>query len=341
MKRLGVLGTLVWDRIWRSPESGRDAKPLEEWGGLAYSLAAAAAVCPPGWEIVPLLKVGSDLAESAHGFLRSLPTLRVDAGVRMVAEPNNRVELRYLDAARRCERLTGAVPPWTAAELLPLVAEVDALYINFISGFELALPEAMRLRQHFAGPIYADLHSLFLAWGPSGDRSLQPLPDAREWLRCFDAVQLNEDEMAMLAGPDADRAACATNLLGEGVVLVVTTLGERGAAFVASADLPADPIGWPVFRRSCPRTPAPIHSRTVPAPGSPIQGDPTGCGDVFGGTLFAKLLGGASLEDAAADAAAAAARNVSHSGASGLWEHLSEAVSAAKPPTDIMPLGSS
>ena len=341
MKRLGVLGTLVWDRIWHPSESGRDPEPLEEWGGLAYSLAAAAAACPPGWEIVPLLKVGSDLAERAHGFLRSLPALRTGEGVRWVPEPNNRVELRYLDTARRCERLTGGVPPWTAAELVPRLAEVDALYINFISGFELALPDAMQLRQCFVGPIYADLHSLFLTWAPSGDRSLRPLPAALEWLRCFDAVQLNEDEMTMLAGPRADRAACAANLRREGVLLIVTTLGERGATFTADADLPSNPLEWPRFRPSRRHSPALTTSRTVPAPAGPIEGDPTGCGDVFGGTLFARMLGGATLEGAAADAAAAAARNVSHFGASGLWAHLSGSASASWQPTAIMPPSSS
>ena len=42
MKRLGILGTFVWDRIWTlaDQEAGR---PFETWGGMAYSLAAAAA----------------------------------------------------------------------------------------------------------------------------------------------------------------------------------------------------------------------------------------------------------------------------------------------------------
>ena len=338
MKRLGILGTLVWDRIWHQPGngagSGPGTEPLEDWGGLAYSLAAAAAACPAGWEVVPLLKVGSDLAERADVFLRSLPALRLGGGVRRVPEPNNRVELRYLDAARRCERLTGGVPPWTASELLPLLEGVDALYINFISGFELALGDAAQLRQRFGGPIYTDLHSLFLGRAPSGHRSLRPLPAAREWLRCFDAVQLNEDEMGMLAGPEADPVEFIADLLGTEVLLVVTTRGEQGATFAGHADLPSDPFAWPTFRHRRLGSPNAIRSGAAPAPGGRVQGDPTGCGDVFGGTLFATLLGGAPLEGAAAAAAEAAARNVSHFGASRLWEHLADSLPASRRATN-------
>ena len=38
MPRLGVLGTMVWDTI-HARDPGRDA-PIEEWGGIAYALAA-------------------------------------------------------------------------------------------------------------------------------------------------------------------------------------------------------------------------------------------------------------------------------------------------------------
>ncbi|MDH5316244.1 MAG: hypothetical protein OEW44_07165, partial [Gemmatimonadota bacterium] len=69
MPRIGVLGSLVWDEI-----HGRDPlrAPVEEWGGIAYALAGLDAALPDGWEIVPLIKVGRDLAGRAAEFLRSL-----------------------------------------------------------------------------------------------------------------------------------------------------------------------------------------------------------------------------------------------------------------------------
>ena len=109
MRRLGVLGTMVWDRIY-----ARDIRsdPVEEWGGIAYALAAASAARPQGWEIVPIVRLGRDLEEEAFRYFRTLPGLDLESGVRVVPEPNNRVELRYQDRTRRCERMSGGVGAW-------------------------------------------------------------------------------------------------------------------------------------------------------------------------------------------------------------------------------------
>ncbi|MEI2719264.1 MAG: hypothetical protein V9E87_03865 [Gemmatimonadales bacterium] len=116
MPRVGVLGSLVWDEI-----HGRDplAAPVEEWGGIAYALAAMDAALPPEWEIVPLIKVGDDLVPQATEFYRSLR--RLAPGTRPLAVPvkNNRVTLRYESADRRCEQMAGGVPGWTWPELRP------------------------------------------------------------------------------------------------------------------------------------------------------------------------------------------------------------------------------
>ena len=108
-KRLGVVGTLVWDTI-RYRDGGPEQ--VEEWGGVAYALSAFEAALPDNWEIVPIVKVGSDLSESAWRFLRSFPRMDVETGIRVVPEPNNRVELGYTGAGRRTVRLPGGGPPW-------------------------------------------------------------------------------------------------------------------------------------------------------------------------------------------------------------------------------------
>ncbi len=320
--RLGVIGTLVWDRIWhRGALEGR-AEPVEEWGGIAYSLAALAAHCPPGWEIVPLLKVGRDLAEGARGFLRSAPGLVLGEGIRVVPQPNNRVELRYTDEARRCERLTGGVPPWRWSELAPRVEGLDALYLNFISGYELELDDLQQLRAAFSGPIYCDLHSLLLGRTPDGRRTPQPLYAWQEWLRCLDAVQVNEDELATLAHRWGDPWQFAADALARETQLIVVTLGTAGAAYLAEGDFVAGPLEWPRLRASPLRPPVPVRSAHL-APTEVVHGgDPTGCGDVWGSTFFAGLLAGLNLEAAISSAHAAAARNAAHYGARGLYEHL-------------------
>jgi sugar/nucleoside kinase (ribokinase family) len=310
VKRLGVVGTMVWDTI-----QGRDpAQPvIEEWGGIAYSLAALDASLGDDWEIVPLVKVGRDLAPAANSFLRTLRHLAPGTRFIEVPHPSNRVTLRYESAERRCEQMAGGVPPWTWPELGPLVADLDALYLNFISGFELDLPTARLLRQGFPRFIYADLHSLFLGKQSDGVRFLQALPDQSSWFACFDAVQLNEDEMAQ-CGPDP--LAVAAQALAGGCRVLCVTLGARGVAY---------------FERSGGPNGAITNRRIVVGPDErapALGGDPTGCGDVLGATAAALLLQGAPLDAALHRGVHMAARNVTHHGATGLRDHLLGRLSA-------------
>jgi sugar/nucleoside kinase (ribokinase family) len=321
MPRLGIVGTMVWDRIYA--RDGR-ASAIEEWGGISYALAAAAAARTADWEIVPILKLGRDLEERAYGFLNDLPGLDLHA-VRAVPEPNNRVELRYQDHQRRAERLTGGVPPWTWAEIEPVLSSLDALYINFISGFELDLATAMRVRLAFQGPIYADLHSLFLGIDSTGLRTPRPLDAWRDWLRCFDMVQVNEDELASLARTWGDSWRFAADVVGPELRVLFITLAARGAAYVASSWATPEPVRWRKpgrLERPPVVTPGAVTSELIPPEGGSRAGDPTGCGDVWGATCFLRLLEGASLAQALHAANDAAARNVEHRGATGLHHHL-------------------
>ena len=314
IRRLGVIGTFVWDTI-----HGRDARqvPVEEWGGITYALSALDAALPDAWEIVPVMKVGQDLADRAREFIAGLRRMAPDAALVEVPYPNNRVELRYETMDRRTEHLTGGVPPWTWLGLKPLITNLDALYINFISGFELDLETSTLLRQHFRGPIYADLHSLVLAVQPDGLRTLQPLPNVAAWCRCFDVLQVNEAEMSMMA---PDPMALAATAFANHVRCLNVTLAGRGAVFFAApgfdrlADLNAQaPLGAAL---------GPIRTALIPAAMTLSTGDPTGCGDVWGATYFSRLLAGDNLIDAMRAAHHAAARNVEHRGATGLSGHL-------------------
>ena len=300
-KRLGVIGTFVWDVI-----HGRDVRtaPVEEWGGVAYALSAADAALPDDWELVPLVKVGSDLAPQAREFLRSLRRIAADAAPIEVPQRNNRVELRYHSDERRSEILTGGVPAWTWAGLQPLLRDLDALYINFISGFEMDLTTAQLIRQQFKGPIYCDLHSLTLGLEPSGLRTLRPLAEVGAWCACFDLLQVNEDEVAMLA---SDPLALAAMALHAGVGTLFVTLGKRGVVYFEDAG-----VGRPLRTALIPATPT----------RGPAPGDPTGCGDVWGATYFSRSVAGDRLEACIRSACDAAARNVDHRGATGLAHHL-------------------
>ncbi len=329
MPKIGIIGSLVWDLIY-----GRDplAPPVEEWGGIAYALAGLDASLRPDWQIVPLIKVGRDLSQEASHLLNGLTRLAPGGRCVEVTAPNNRVVLHYQSTERRCERLSGGVPGWTWSELGPMVRDLDAIYLNFISGFELCLGTAQALRQGFQGPIYADFHSLFLGMQQDGMRVLRPLPHAAEWFGCFDMVQLNEDEMRQLS---PDPLTLSAQALEAGVSLLTVTLGPKGVAYVAApgfdrlaergndgtregtkAQDPPD-SNFPSFHRST----VPVRSALIKAPTIETL-DPTGCGDVFGAVAFARLLAGDSVETALRHATTSAARNAGFRGASGLANHL-------------------
>src|SRR2546422_4392071 len=307
LKRLGVIGSMVWDAI-----HGRDPAQaaVQEWGGISYALAALDATLRDDWQIVPLIKVGRDLATRANEFLRSLRRTTHDARFIEVPEPNNRVTLRYESLERRCEQMSGGVPPWTWPELGPLVRDLDALYVNFISGFEMNLETARLLRRAFPRFMYADLHSLFLGKEADGMRVPRALPQAPAWFGCFDVIQLNEDEMSQLG---SDPLAIAADALQQGCSTQFVTLGGRGAAYftgepIRTARIPAPAIHPPAFAQ---------------------ENDPTGWGGVFGGTVAAALLGGASLEEALRAGTQLGTRNLSHRGATGLRDHLMGKLSVA------------
>jgi hypothetical protein len=316
VKRLGVIGSFVWDVIHgRQPHSA----PVEEWGGITYSLGALDAALPENWEIVPIMKIGSDLADRANQFVAGLKRRAADAALLEVPYPNNRVELRYFSDERRTEILSGGVPGWNWPALKPLIdaARLDALYVNFLSGWELDLPTAQALRDHFAGPLYADLHMLVMAVQADGLRVPKPLSDVRAWCGCFDLLQANEDEIQMMA---PDPLALAATAMHAGSSSLAVTLGSRGAVYFAEpgfqrlADLDRP--------RGLAASSGPIRTKLIP--GVPVTGplDPTGCGDVWGATYFSRLLAGDMIEDAIRTAHRAAARNVEHRGATGLADHL-------------------
>ena len=328
-QRLGVIGSFVWDVL-----HGRDGRsvPIEEWGGITYSLSALDAALSEEWEIVPLALVGNDLVDRARLFCRSLRRMAPDAELIGVPYANNRVELRYLDDERRSEHLTGGVPGWSWLGLKPVLesARLDALYINLLSGWELDLETMQFIRAHFRGPIYCDLHMLVMAVQADGLRVPRPLPNVAAWCACFDVLQVNEDEMALLA---PDSMALAATARASGVSLLCVTLGKRGAAYFAApgfdrlGDLPSR-RGHNVALSTSPRGGSgalgAVRTALVPAEIARIDGpgDPTGCGDVWGATHFSRLLAGDMFTEAMAAAHRAAARNVEHRGATGLANHL-------------------
>lgn len=306
----------MWDTIWREEKPGA---PVEEWGGIGYALAAADAVAPDDLRIRPVLKLGRDLAERGFEFLRTLSIIDSARAVHVSDGRNPRVELRYRGAERWCERLQGEVSPWNWRELATHIEDCDALYVNFITGYEFDLETARCLRRRFDGPIYADIHSLMLAKGPRGERSLRPLRQWDEWLACFDIVQVNEDELRVLSAEWGDPWTFAADVVGSTTGLLLVTLGPGGAAYVMGngglSRLRPGEVGSGEAGSGLTRT-GRVGVETV------RDGDPTGCGDVWGITAFLALIEGLDIDGALVRANKAARANVTFRGTSGLSRYL-------------------
>jgi sugar/nucleoside kinase (ribokinase family) len=129
--------------------------------------------------------------------------------------------------------------------------------------------------------------------------------EALGWLTAFDYAQVNEDEMTQL-GPRP--LELATRALANGTRSVIVTMGERGAAYFAATDSGL------------------VKTARIAPEGGPVEGDPTGCGDVFGATCVASLLKGMTVEASIEAANRMARRNVTYRGATGLQRHLVGAI---------------
>jgi sugar/nucleoside kinase (ribokinase family) len=310
MKRLGVLGTFVLDSI-RGPS---DETPVRALGGIAYSCSAFEVRPPEGWRQLPLAKVGEDAAEGVGIFLDGLETAESREGLIPVPTANNRVELTYRGDGERTERLEGGVPGWSWDELEPLARSCDALYVNLIAGWELDLGCARRLREAHPGPLYCDLHSLLLGHDEDGVRRPRVPGDWRGWFECFDYLQINDDELALLADHEGrDPWELAEELVRDGPRALFVTLGPGGASWIAGP-AGARPGAGGDAERPGTRT---FRGR-VAVPDPVTDGDPTGCGDVWGVACFGALLAGTGARAAVSQANRLAALNASVRGGAGL-----------------------
>lgn len=279
---------------------------MQAWGGIAYALAALDRVLAVGWTVVPVIKAGEDLADRTLPFLRSLASIGDMGFVRVVPEPNNRVELTYRTGSERVEVLSGGVPGWSPHEIDAVLPTLDALYINFISGSELDLAGARRVRDRLHGPSYADLHSLFLNIESDGRRTPRYLPSSARWAGCFDTVQMNQNEFELFVRGAPDPWPVAEEAMTDRLEAIVVTRGAGGAEIMTRGRGGASPT-----------------RESVPVISGAASGDPTGCGDVWGATFFAAVVEGASRRDASRRANAMASRKLGFSGAEAFRNALS------------------
>ena len=313
--RLGVIGTMVCDVIHAAPPSTEFS---EGWGGVTYALCGIDAALSDEWVIVPLIKVGADVSADARQWVRQLRRIATDHALVEVPELNNRSELRYVSKHERVERMSGGVPAWSWHELHAALeaAPLDALYVNFLSGWEVSLATMREIRAAFRGPIYVDLHMMLWHTSTDGTRTLRGLDDAQAWYASCDFIQVNEDEMRTLANSAEELAIDATRA---GALGTFVTRGALGVSYHVAEGFHALTDRDAVRRTHTREVSRVASGALLPSPlGAHTHIDPTGCGDVWGGTMFSRLLAGDSLAVALSRANDAAGINAISDGVEGL-----------------------
>ena len=279
---VGVLGTFVWDTV------DIVGHPIwTGWGGLFYSVAALRAALPDDWVIRPLARVGSDRVSEVRMILEGWG---VDTdGLVADRARNNQVGLTYeYTSGHRHTAKNGGVRSWRHDELRHFAEGMDACLVNFVAGNELAgAVAASVLRFAVNGPMYADLHGL-------------RTDDLGAWLESFATVQANQREVTAMASDPAWMRSWSEASDGRPEPhLQLVTLGALGGV-------------WSDEAREFGYEPQ-LDVR---------HEDPTGCGDVFAGTMYARLLQGDSVKLSAMVANRAAAVCAGHVGVEGLVEAL-------------------
>ncbi|MEW6752548.1 MAG: carbohydrate kinase family protein [Candidatus Latescibacterota bacterium] len=309
MWRIGVIGSINRDTV-----SGPDGQAAFSLGGVLYTALALGHLAGPAAQVLLLARLGEDVRDAVLGQLASCPQVRLE-GLHVVARPTYRCHIRYQPDGSKVEVLSGGVGPLQWEELAPHVAGLDGLLVNFITGFELGRRTLQVVRERLRGPLIMDFHSLALGRRRTGERFWRRPNDWATWVGLADAVQMNQEEAAVLCGRPtpalAELAQFARRLLALGPQAAVVTLGERGA-------LACRPEGGGIREFVCP----------VEATGMAV--DPTGCGDVFLAALGLALIGGKGLGDALEAACRAAGVKSRTRGLDGL-HHLRALAGTATP----------
>ncbi len=181
--------------------------------------------------ILPACGIGKDEFERVIRLFEELPNVNADALYKVEAR-TNRVHV-YHSSGGTSTVCTKEIAPAIPFERLRRYVRSDAILINMVSGFDIALEtlDLMRMETRDDGtPIHLDYHNLTLGVNERQERYRHPVETWRRWAFMTETVQLNEQEIGGLAGGGMSEEQTVGHLLslvGKGVIV---TRRERGVS---------------------------------------------------------------------------------------------------------------
>ena len=166
----------------------------------------------------------------------------------------------------------------------------DGILINMVTGYDISLEQMIKIREHFKGLIYFDVHTLSRGFDHSKMRMFRKIENFDKWASVLDIIQVNEIEVETLLGLK-DEFITATDVLHYGAKYLIVTKGEAGARiyFIRKNE---------------------IESVYVSADKYEVL-NKVGCGDIFGSVLFYTYLKSKNVTESLVSATKMAAKSVS------------------------------
>lgn len=109
-----------------------------------------------------------------------------------------------------------------------LLKNIDAVYINMVTGFDLTIDKLEEIREKFKGLIYIDIHTLSRGFDEDGKRQFRKIPESDRWIKSADIIQVNEQELFTLSS-SKDAQIIIEEVLQNGPEYLIVTKGGKGA----------------------------------------------------------------------------------------------------------------
>lgn len=155
--------------------------------------------------------------------------------------------------------------------------QFDGIFINMISGNDIAVSDLEFIRKNYDGKIYLDVHALSKGMDENSNRILRKVPELKRWLNAVNIIQVNEFELETISEGNNEFEK-AKFVLNVGPEILIITKGDKGVRAFYKKDEEITSIF--------------ITAEKVNAVNK------VGCGDIFGTYFFYSYIDNQNLINA-------------------------------------------